>query len=70
MLAGGVATQRLQDDRAELRRGPDAAISDHGAKVDPSFLTRELNNGGIADAWRYEILSLVTVQYYGEGVDL
>lgn len=70
VLAGWVATQRLQDDRADLLRRLNAAISDHDAKVGPSFLMRDLDGGGIADVWRYEILPLLAEHHYGDGVDL
>lgn len=50
VLAGRVATQRLQDDRADLLRRLNAAISNHDAKVSPSFLMRDLDGVVIADA--------------------
>lgn len=59
MLDGWVATRRLQDDRADLLRRLNAAISDHDAEVGPAFLMRDLDDGGIADAWRFEILPLL-----------
>ncbi len=70
VLDGWVATKRLQDDRADLLRRLNAAISDHDAKVGPSFLMRDLDGGGIADVWRYEILPLLAEHHYGDGVDL
>ena len=70
VLAGWVATQRLQDDRAELLRRLNAAIADHDAKVGPSFLMRDLDADGLADVWRYEILPLLAEHHYGDGVDL
>lgn len=70
MLDGWVATRRLQDDRADLSRRLNAAISDHDAKVGPSFLMRDLDHGGISDVWRYEILPLPAEHHYGDGVDL
>ncbi|RDH96868.1 hypothetical protein DEU32_10833 [Curtobacterium sp. AG1037] len=69
MLDGWVAAQRLQDDRADLLRRLNAAISDHDAKVGPSFLMRDLEDGGVADVWRYEILPLLAEHHYGDGVD-
>jgi len=70
VLDGWVATQRLQDDRADLLRRLNTAISDHDAKVGPSFLMRALDGDGIADVWRYEILPLLAEHHYGDGVDL
>ncbi len=70
VLDGWVATKRLQDDRADLLRRLNAAISDHDAKVGPSFLMRDLDSGGVADVWRYEILPLLAEHHYGDGVDL
>ncbi|WP_288467354.1 AAA family ATPase [uncultured Curtobacterium sp.] len=70
VLDGWVATKSLQDDRADLLRRLNAAISDHDAKVGPSFLMRDLDGGGIADVWRYEILPLLAEHHYGDGVDL
>lgn len=52
MLDGWVAPQRLQDDRADLLRRLNAAISDHDAEVGPAFLMRDFDYGGIADVWR------------------
>ncbi len=31
---------------------------------------RDLDSGGIADVWRYEILPLLAEHHYGDGVDL
>lgn len=70
VLAGWVATKGLQDDRAGLLTRLNAAIADHDAKVGPSFLMRDLDADGLADAWRYEILPLLAEHHYGDGVDL
>ena len=70
VLARWAATKGLQDDRADLLARLNAAIADHDAKVGPSFLMRDLDAGGLADVWRYEILPLLAEHHYGDGVDL
>ncbi len=70
VLAGWAATKGLQDDRANLLTRLNAAIADHDAKVGPSFLMRDLDETGLADVWRYEILPLLAEHHYGDGVDL
>ncbi|WP_144759715.1 AAA family ATPase [Curtobacterium sp. 9128] len=70
VLARWVATNGLQDDRADLLTRLNAQIQDHDAKVGPSFLMRDLAGSGLQDVWRYEILPLLAEHHYGEGVDL
>ncbi|MCL9665413.1 AAA family ATPase [Curtobacterium albidum] len=70
VLAGWAANKSLQDDRAGLLTRLNAAIADHDAKVGPSFLMRDLDENGLADVWRYEILPLLAEYHYGDGVDL
>ncbi|TCK63142.1 AAA family ATPase [Curtobacterium sp. PhB136] len=70
VLTHWAATKGLQDDRADLLTRLNTQIQDHDAKVGPSFLMKDLDESGLRDVWRYEILPLLAEHHYGEGVDL
>jgi len=70
LLSRWVDARNLTDDRAELLDTLNGRIVDHDAKIGPSFLMRDLSDGGAEAVWTYEILPLLAEHHYADGIDV
>jgi len=70
LLGRWVTSHQISDDRAELLESLNERILDHDAKIGPSFLMRDLSDGGPEAVWTYEILPLLAEHHYADGIDV